>query len=475
MIAGDTNDLRLEPILQIHSSLKSVVTKPTRRNPDIILDNVITDLHSYYKSPDCLPPLEPDDDANGSPSDHLIVLMEPISTIDNRPSRVVKDIVVRPMKQSGINLFGYWVEKESWEGVIKEDDIDKKAENFQNILLQKLDEFLPSKVRKICSVNQPFCTDEMTRLKRLKCREYQKNRKSLKWQDLNSQYRQAVKKAKKNYYKNIVKDLKTSNTSQWYSRLKRLCSFDKEKRDSIEVESIRDMTASDQAEEIASKFAKVSQEYTPVMRDEIDIPDCSNTSMPEFTEIDVQKKLEKLKVKKAVSPGDIPPLILKTFAKHLSEPLCNIINLSIKKGQWPKLYKSEIITPVPKVHPPRSPDDLRNISGLLTFNKVAEQLISEVMISDIMKKLDISQYANQKVVSLQHYLLKLINRILEDTDNRSKNEVNAVLAVMVDWKEAFARQCPKLGIESFISCGVRGQLIPLLINYLQDRTMRVKW
>ena len=189
MIAGDTNDLRLEPILQIHSSLKSVVTKPTRRNPDNILDNVITDLHSYYKSPDCLPPLEPDDAANGSPSDHLIVLMEPISTIDNRPARVVKDIVVRPMKQSGIDLFGYWIENESWEGVIKEDDIDKKAENFQNVLLQKLDEFLPSKVRKICSVDQPFCTDEMTRLKRLKCREYQKNRKSLKWQNLNSQYR----------------------------------------------------------------------------------------------------------------------------------------------------------------------------------------------------------------------------------------------------------------------------------------------
>ena len=147
----------------------------------------------------------------------------------------------------------------------------------------------------------------------------------------------------------------------------------------------------------------------------------------------------------------------------------------MKLGKWSKLYKSEMVTPVPKVFPTKSPEDLRNISGLLTFNKISEQLVAELMISDIMTDLDISQYANQKGVSLQHYLIKMINRILTDTDKSSKGEVNAVLATLVDWKEAFPRQCPKLGVEAFIKCGVRGSLIPLLINYLQGRTMKVKW
>ena len=145
----------------------------------------------------------------------------------------------------------------------------------------------------------------------------------------------------------------------------------------------------------------------------------------------------------------------------------------MKLGKWSKLYKSEMVTPVPKVFPTKSPEDLRNISGLLTFNKISEQLVAELMISDIMTDLDISQYANQKGVSLQHYLIKMINRILTDTDKSSKGEVNAVLATLVDWKEAFPRQCPKLGVEAFIKCGVRGSLIPLLINYLQGRTMKV--
>ena len=97
------------------------------------------------------------------------------------------------------------------------------------------------------------------------------------------------------------------------------------------------------------------------------------------------------------------------------------------------------------------------------------------MIADISGQLDPSQYANQKGISLQHYLINMINKILSDTDKNSKGEINAVIATLYDWKEAFPRQCPKLGIEAFIKCGVRSSLIPVLISYLQDRTMTVKW
>ena len=50
-----------------------------------------------------------------------------------------------------------------------------------------------------------------------------------------------------------------------------------------------------------------------------------------------------------------------------------------------------------------------------------------------------------------------------------------MLALFVDWKSAYSRQCHKLGIESFLRNGVRPSLIPLLINYFQNRQMRVKF
>ena len=50
-----------------------------------------------------------------------------------------------------------------------------------------------------------------------------------------------------------------------------------------------------------------------------------------------------------------------------------------------------------------------------------------------------------------------------------------MVASLIDWNNAFPRQCPKLGIESFIENGVRPSIIPVLNNYFQDRSMSVKW
>ena len=73
------------------------------------------------------------------------------------------------------------------------------------------------------------------------------------------------------------------------------------------------------------------------------------------------------------------------------------------------------------------------------------------------------------------YLIKMINRILTCLDKNNTSEAYAVITNMVDWSQAFDRQCPRLGVDSFIENGVRKSLIPVLVNYFQDRRMRVKW
>ena len=67
------------------------------------------------------------------------------------------------------------------------------------------------------------------------------------------------------------------------------------------------------------------------------------------------------------------------------------------------------------------------------------------------------------------------NRILTILDTNNENEKYAVLSKLIDWRKAFDMQDPKKGIMSFIKCGVRGSLVPILINYFQDRKMVVKW
>ena len=64
-------------------------------------------------------------------------------------------------------------------------------------------------------------------------------------------------------------------------------------------------------------------------------------------------------------------------------------------------------TSVPKVYPTQNLGQLRNISGLF------EKLLAELIIS---AKLDPAQYGNQKGMSIQHYLIKMVHRVLEVLD-----------------------------------------------------------
>ena len=197
--------------------------------------------------------------------------------------------------------------------------------------------------------------------------------------------------------------------------------------------------------------------------------------VPQFKPAQVWNVLARIKTNKSTVEGDFPAKFIKQFAAYLAEPLTDIFNASIRKGEYPNLYKYEIVTPVPKVYPTENTSQLRSISGLLNFDKIFEKLLAELIIRDMEAKLDPAQFGNQKGTSIQHYLIRMIHRILGVLDSNSKGEVCAVIANFVDWENAFPRQCPKLGIESFVNNGVRPALIPLLINYFQDRHMTVKW
>ena len=104
-----------------------------------------------------------------------------------------------------------------------------------------------------------------------------------------------------------------------------------------------------------------------------------------------------------------------------------------------------------------------------------EKIVSEMIISDMKESLDPAQFGNQKHTSIQHYLVRLLHRVVSSLDRNSRGEINAVLCLFIDWKQAYSRQCHTLGVQSFINNGVRPSLIPLLISYFEDREMRVKW
>ena len=111
----------------------------------------------------------------------------------------------------------------------------------------------------------------------------------------------------------------------------------------------------------------------------------------------------------------------------------------------------------------------------MNFDKVFEKLIAQLIVSDMEEKIDKAQFGNQKGIGIDHYLVLMINRILSELETNHQGRSSAVLTTLVDWENAFPRQCPTLGVKSFIENGVRSSLIPIHISYFQDRKMSVKW
>ena len=54
-----------------------------------------------------------------------------------------------------------------------------------------------------------------------------------------------------------------------------------------------------------------------------------------------------------------------------------------------------------------------------------------MMISDMEGKMDPFQYGNQRGISIQHYLIKMVQRILTVLDNNSRRDIFAVVASLI--------------------------------------------
>ena len=122
---------------------------------------------------------------------------------------------------------------------------------------------------------------------------------------------------------------------------------------------------------------------------------------------------------------------------------------------------------------PKTFKDLRKISSTSDFSKLFEGFLKDWIMEDISPFIDIGQYGGQSGIGTEHLIVCLVDRILQLLD--SNPDRSAVIAACVDWQAAFDRQDPTIAITKFLALGVRPSLIPVLVSYLTDRNMEVKF
>ena len=70
--------------------------------------------------------------------------------------------------------------------------------------------------------------------------------------------------------------------------------------------------------------------------------------IPQFKTVEVWMLLTQLKTNKSTIKGDISVITFREFVAHITKPLTHVYNTSLVQGEYPKIYKYEISTPITK-------------------------------------------------------------------------------------------------------------------------------
>ena len=159
----------------------------------------------------------------------------------------------------------------------------------------------------------------------------------------------------------------------------------------------------------------------------------------------------------------------KEFLPELAKPASFIFNCITKSGTYPRQWKTEYVTPIPKINPPETEDDLRNISLTADLSKDYENFLSEWLMPYIKRRVDPGQFGGLSGHSTTHYLISLYNFILKHTDTASIPK--AVMVALIDFSKAFNRINHAKVIVRLSDWGVPGWLLRILISYLTGRNM----
>jgi hypothetical protein len=108
VVTGDfnpnSNNFRVKRF-ELQCGLKQTVQVPTRG--DNTLDLIFTNISKYYNVPTTQAPL--------GTSDHLIILWK--SKVIEKSKYVTRKVLVRPIKESGLEAFGQWLSTHQWTAV----------------------------------------------------------------------------------------------------------------------------------------------------------------------------------------------------------------------------------------------------------------------------------------------------------------------------------------------------------------------
>ena len=182
--------------------------------------------------------------------------------------------------------------------------------------------------------------------------------------------------------------------------------------DDFDLEDLAELSTQQQADRFVTMYATTRNRFESVS--ENNFPDFNfDQARQNYDEIlttpaKIKNTISVMNKRAACIEGDVPFKIFSLFSDQLSKPICNIINSVFIDSVYPEMWKVEYITPIPKIYPPENLKSFRPLSGLLNCAKIADRIMASYILEDM--TCDKMQYGNEKGLSINHYLIKMIHK-----------------------------------------------------------------
>ena len=383
-----------------------------------------------------------------------------------------------------MNEFGEWICSEGWGDIPDNATPTEQVLAFEKLVTSKLDIILPQKTVRINpNFDKPYITAELKKLDRQIKREYRKRCKSAKYLRLKKSYDAKLLSAAQSYLEKNVRSLKEDDPGKAYQSLKKMAAQPGDCSDegsfSLQSHLEDNLSSEESTERIAEYFARISQEFPPLQREQL--PEHVKTKiegpvnqdeLPIIHDHVVYENIKRSKKPRSCVPGDLPRRIVQEFGPELAKPAGKIFRNIVQTGHWPKSWRVEYGTPLQKTNNPYNEEQLRIISLTAYLSKQFEQFVITWLLEHIGDQMDWGQFGGVKGSSISHYLIEFVNFVLYNQDMKIPH---AVLAVMVDFSKAFNRINHNTIITILSEMGVPGWLLNIVIGFLSERELIVRY
>ena len=463
VLAGDFNQWRPEEAVQEFTDIREVLGGPTRGSRRI--DRVFTNFEQLLDS-GTLNPLQTDgEDGHIRHSDHLIVHVT--ARLRRKEKYKWLSYSYRYYNKESAEKFGEWLLAKDWAALVQTPTSDKKAELYQAEITWAIENFFPLKTIKRRNIDPPWINGTIKKLIKARKRIYKETGgRTPEWKRMKKRIANLIDKRCKIYQESQKMALLGEDGARnFFKQTKNYMS--KQRPVPFDVMNLfPGRSEQDVAELLAVHFNSISNEFEPLERG--DVPVTFDNTLPVLLVPDVATRLRRFKKPKSMVRGDLFPCLVTKYADLLAVPLTDIYNEITRSKTWPKIWKKESVTIIPKTKTPTEVGQLRNISCTMLASKVYESYVLRWALAEV--KLKQNQYGGSKGCGASHLLIDVWQNILSDLEDSRA----VTLLTAIDYAKAFNRMQFQECLRSFARHGASTDIINLLATFLTDRHMAVR-